>query len=157
MYTCEIQEKAAQPTLSIRFRAAVQDLAQAFGRVYGAIGAYLEAKGEQPAGGVYATYYNMDMQNLDIEAGFTVTRPVPGKGEIQPGEIPAGTYAICHYTGDYSAIAPAYDDLTRFVQENGFMPSGVAYEWYLNDPEDPNLRETDVSFPVAKKAEAHPV
>jgi len=32
----------------------------------------------------------MDMENLDVEMGFTVGRPLPGKGEIQAGEVPAG-------------------------------------------------------------------
>jgi hypothetical protein len=44
--------------------------------------------GEQPAGPAFVAHHNMDMQNLDIEQGFPVSKPLPAKGEIQPGEIP---------------------------------------------------------------------
>ncbi len=155
MYPCEIKTEAAQPILAVRFKTAVSDLPAQLGRIYSAIGAYLGELGEAPAGGVYAAYYNMDMQALDIEAGFSVTRPVPGKGEIQPGEIAAGTYAICHYTGAYEAMAPAYDALAQFAKANGCEPSSPVYEWYLNGPETPPQElKTDIVFPVTSIAEA---
>ncbi|MBZ0288438.1 MAG: AraC family transcriptional regulator, partial [Anaerolineae bacterium] len=72
MFPCELKQQATQPILSIRFQAPVQELQQHFGRVYKAIGQYISEIGAVPAGGVFATYHNMDMQNLDIEAGFTV-------------------------------------------------------------------------------------
>ncbi len=87
-YNCEIKEQAAQPTLSIRTHTSVQALPQVIGQVYGEIGQYLGRLGEQPAGMPYAAYFNQDMQDLDVEIGFPVTRPLPAHGRIQPGEIP---------------------------------------------------------------------
>jgi effector-binding domain-containing protein len=154
MFPCELKEQAAQPTLSIRFRAPVQELPQHFGRIYGAIGAYLEALGEHHTGGVFAAYYNMDMQNLDIEAGFTVSKPLSGKGEIRASSIPGGTYAICHYTGPYDGTGPAYEALTQFVKDKGYKLGGVFYEWYLNGPETPPQDlKTDLACPVTRMSE----
>jgi len=82
-YNCELKEQPPQPALSVRTRAAVQDLPQLFGKVYGAIMQYLGELGEQPAGMPFAAYYNMDMQNLDVEIGFPVARKFAGKGEVQ--------------------------------------------------------------------------
>jgi effector-binding domain-containing protein len=140
--------------LAIRFRAPVPDLPRHFGRVYGAIMQYLEELGEPHTGAAFAAYYDMDMQNLDIEAGFPVSRPLPGKGEIQSGEIPAGTYAICHYTGPYDGVGPAYEELTQYVKEKGYAVGGVCYEWFLNGPDvPPQDLKTDIAFPVIPVAE----
>lgn len=155
MYPCELQTQAAQFTLAVRFRSAVTELPVQFSRAYGAISAYLQELGATPAGGVYAAYHNLDMQNLDVEAGFTVTEPLPGKAEIQPGTVPAGTYAICHYAGAYEAMPPAYDDLLQFIQANGHAPAGPAYEWYLNGPDDPPPLRTDIALPVTRIAEVN--
>lgn len=155
MFPCEIKQQADQPTLSIRFRAPVQELPQHFGRIYGAIMQYLGTLGEPHAGGAFAAYYNMDMQNLDIEAGFSVPKPLAGKGEIKAGMIPGGLFAICHYTGPYDKVGPAYEQLTQFAKDKGLKVSRMAYEWYLNGPGEvpPQELKTDLVFPVTHIAE----
>ncbi|MCC6805454.1 MAG: GyrI-like domain-containing protein [Anaerolineae bacterium] len=178
MDPCEIQDWTTRYTLSIRFRAAVQDspqplgnsgakdryyparqaavqpLPQRLGNAYRAIGEYLNQLGEAPAGGVFAAYYNMDMQDLDVEAGFTVAKRLPGSGEIQASEIPAGTFAVCHFTGPYAAMAPGYEALTQFARDNGYKPSGIAYEWYFSPPDTPPQDiKTDIVFPVTRIGE----
>jgi effector-binding domain-containing protein len=158
MFPCEIQRQASQPTLSIRFRAAVGDLSAHFGRVYGDIYHYLGELGEQPVGPPFATYHNMDMDDMDVEAGFPVARLLPDKGEIVAGSIPGGNYAICHYTGPYDGLASAYDELTEYVRHNGFAPSGIAYERYLTGPEvPPQQHKTDIAFPVQRITDHQPV
>jgi hypothetical protein len=82
-YHSEVKEQPTQKTLSIRTRAAVQDLPQVFGAGYGKIGQYLGELGEQPSGPPFAAYYNMDMDNLDVELGFPVARQLPGQDEIK--------------------------------------------------------------------------
>ena len=96
----------------------------------------------------------MDMQDLDVEAGFTVAKRLPGKGEIQASQIPAGTFAVCHFTGHYSAMAPGYEALTQFAQDNGYKPSGIVYEWYFSPPDTPPQDiKTDIVFPVTRIGE----
>ncbi len=149
-YQCEINERAAQPVLSIRTRVTVQDLARVSGQSYGAIAQYLGELGEQPAGAPFAAYYNMDMQDLDVELGFPVARPLLGKGEIQPGEIPGGLLASVMHIGPYADCGPAYEALTQFVKDHGHTATGVAYEMYLNDPSvtPPEQLMTQVVFPL---------
>jgi len=76
----------------------------------------------------------MDMQNLDIEIGILVSKEFSEKENIKSSEIPRGQYAACIYTGPYSEIAPAYNALTQWVNENGYESSGIAYELYIDDP-----------------------
>ena len=149
-YKCEILEKTQQPILSIRSRTSVQDLPKVIGAVYGRLGAYLSEIGEYPVGAPFAAYYNMDMHDLDVEIGFPVARMLPASGEIQSSEIPAGEYATCHYTGTYQDIGPAYEALTQFIQQRARQPSGVAYEYYLNDPTEtpPEELQTSIVFPL---------
>ena len=147
-YQCEVKEQPAQKTLSIRTRAAVQDLPQVFENGYGAIAQYLDELGEQPSGSPFAAYYNMDMDNLDVEFGFPVARPLPGQDEIKAGEIPEGRVAGCLYTGPYSEMEPAYNALAKLVEDNGYETTGVTYELYLNDPRQTPPAQTQIIFPL---------
>jgi effector-binding domain-containing protein len=135
-YKFQLTEMPAQPVLSVRKRTAAGNLPQELGRAYGAIIKYLNEIGEKPLEAAFTAYYNMDMEDLDVEMGFPVTKPLSGKGEIKPGEIPAGRQVSCMHKGPYSDIAPAYDAMTRWIEENGHTPTGVCYEFYYNSPMD---------------------
>jgi effector-binding domain-containing protein len=140
----------AQPVLSIRTKSAVQGLPQVLGVSLGAIAQYLGSLGENPAGAPFVAYYNMDMQNLDIEIGFPVSHPLAGQGNIQSTQIFGGKVATCLHVGPYSDIRPAYDALTQFIKEKGAEVTGVAYEFYLNDPQTvpPSELQTQIYFPL---------
>lgn len=147
-YKCEVKEQVAQPALSIRTRTPVQDLPQVLGKGYGAITQFLGELQEQPAGPPFAIYYNMDMQNLDVEFGFPVFRKLAGKDDIQASETPDGKVATCLYTGSYSEMESAYTALSQWVKDNGYRATGVAYEMYLNDPDrtPPQELQTQIAF-----------
>jgi hypothetical protein len=49
-YKCELYRQEAQPLLSIRRRASVDQLPVVIGEVFQTIGAYLGELGEQPGG-----------------------------------------------------------------------------------------------------------
>ncbi len=149
-YKCELVEQPPQPTLSIRTTTSIKNLAQELGKAYGAIGQYLGQLGEQPAGAPYAAYFNWDTSDLEVEIGFPVASSLPTKENIQSGEIPAGRYARCSYTGPYNKIEPAYNALTAWVKENGYEATEVAYEFYLNDPGEVSPEDllTQVVFPL---------
>lgn len=148
-YVCEIKDQPERPTLSVRTHAAVQDLPQLFGQIYGALMQYMSEMGAQPAGEPFAAYYNMDMQNLDVEIGFPVSRPLPARGEIQSGALPAGKFALTIHIGPYDTVGAAYEALTQYVKESGYEPTGVAYEFYFSGPETPPEEiRTQIAFPV---------
>ena len=133
-YECEIINQPLQPTLAIRTTTSIKELPNELGKAYGAIGQYLAELGEQPTGAPYAAYFTFSMESMDIEIGFPVSGPLPGKDEIESSEIPAGKVARCLYTGPYNKIEPAYNALTAFIEEQDYESTGVAYEFYLNDP-----------------------
>ena len=148
-YQCEIKDQPSQPTLSIRTRAPVQDLPVVFGKAFGSIGQYLAELGETPTGMPFAAYYNMDMQDLDLEIGFPVKKKLPGKGEIQSSEIPARKYASALYVGPYDKCQAAYDALLAYAKEKGLEYAGMAYEFYHDGPEvPPEKTRTTIVFPL---------
>ena len=145
---CEVKEQSAQPTLLIRTRTPVQDIPNVLGKAYCAIAQYLEELQEQPAGPPFATYFNMDMQDLDIEIGFPVSKRLDGKGDIQASETLSGKVATYLYTGPYSEMEPAYNALFKWIEDNGYEATGVVCEMYLNDPDKtpPQELKTQIAF-----------
>jgi effector-binding domain-containing protein len=130
----EIKEEQAQPVLSIRTRAAVQDLPNVIGESYGKIMQYMEKIGKHPAGAPFVAYYNMDMDDLDLEIGFPVAEPLEGNDEINSSEIPAGKYVSTTYKGPYAGMEKPYTDMAKWIGERGYKPKGIAYEYYYNSP-----------------------
>jgi effector-binding domain-containing protein len=151
-YQCELVDHPAQPALTVRTRSSVQDLPQLLGKTFGAIMQYLGELREQPAGGPFTAYYNMDMQNMDVEIGFPVARKLAGRGEIQPGEIPGGKAATLMHVGPYDQMQPAYDALAKWIAAQGYEAAGAAYEFYYSPPETPPAEtRTLILFPVKAK------
>jgi effector-binding domain-containing protein len=133
-YQIELSEQTEQPVLSVRTRTAVINLSAELGKAYGAIFQYLGQTGGTPSGAPFAAYYNMDMQDLDVEIGVPVSKPIVGSGAVGESVIPAGKQASCVFKGAYAEIGPAYEALTKWIGDNGHIPTGVCYEFYLNTP-----------------------
>jgi effector-binding domain-containing protein len=150
MYTCEIKNLSAQPVLSVHTRTPVQNLPAILGQTYFQVIQRLGELGEDPAGPPFVGYFNMDMNDLDVEIGFPVRAPLEGQGAVQAGEIPAGMYAVTLHKGPYTTVDQAYNALTEFVQGQGHSMPEISYEFYLNDPNETAPEEllTQIFFPV---------
>lgn len=149
-HECKLEEWSTRPALSIRTRTPVEEISQVMGKAYGAIYEYLVELGEKPMDAPFTAYYNMDMQDLDLEIGWPVPRELPGKGDIKASEIPGGKAATCVFTGPYSELGPAYDAISQWIKDNEYEVTGVAYEFYLNDPGEtpPAELQTKIAFPL---------
>jgi len=148
---CEIKEQPAMPVLSVRTRCAVAELPQVLGQTYAKIGAYLAQRGAQPAYAPFVVYYNMDMDALDIDAGFPVAAGLSGQDDIQANELPAGKVLTSVYTGPYDGMPEAYAAIDAFAHEHGVKRKGMVYEFYHNDPSvtPPGQLITEIVFPLA--------
>ena len=87
---CEKVQKPERHALVIHTRTPVEKLPQAIGSSYQKIGTLMGKHGEQPIDVPYVAYYNMDMQDLDVEIGFIVGRPLEGEGDVKALVYPAG-------------------------------------------------------------------
>lgn len=153
-YTCEIKERPETPTIYIRTHSSVENLPNVIGPAFGLLGAYMGQSGAQPVGAPYLGYYNMDMQNLDIEIGFPLAAPLPGHETMQPGSLPAGEYGVALHRGAYANLGDAYAALNGFLAAQGRQPTGVVYEVYYNAPDEvaPDELLTEILFPLLPKA-----
>ena len=149
-YKFELSEQPSYPVLSMRTRTAVGNLPQELGRAYQAIIAYLGELGEKPSGPAFAAYYNMDMEDLDVEMGFIAAKPLDGKGDITASEIPAGKQVSYLYKGSYKGMEPVYNAMMQWINENSHTPVGMAFEFYYNSPMEVPENEllTKIVFPL---------
>jgi effector-binding domain-containing protein len=154
MTDCEIKKQKAQPALATRQVTAVDKLPEVIGRTFGAIMAYLGELKKKPAGPPFVAYHNIDMQALDVEVGFPVHGKLPGKGELKATTIPGGEVATCMHTGPYEALKDTYDAFASWITQHGAVPVGVAYEYYLNAPDQVSKDQlkTRVAFPLKHRA-----
>lgn len=136
MFKMELSEQRAQPVLSIRKRTTAQALSDVIGACYMKILDYMNELGEKPADAPFTAYYNLDMQDLDVEMGFPVSKSWPEKGEIKAGEIPAGKVVSCVYKGAYAGMEQPYNEMFKWIADNGYEQTGTYYEYYYNSPAD---------------------
>lgn len=142
----ELKELITCPALTIRTRTRVSDIAALFGKGYTSIARFLQEQGKMPAGPPFALYYNMDMNDLEVEFGFPIDEPFDGYGSILASTSPSGRAVAVLYIGPYEEVEAAYDFLMKWSADNSLTLSGVAYEIYLNDPTDtpPEMLKTQV-------------
>jgi effector-binding domain-containing protein len=147
---CEMKEFPAQLVVSIRLRTPLAELPERIGQTYGQIAAFLAEHQAVPAGDPFVAYYNMDMDDLEIEAGLPVAHKLPSQGDLQCRELPGGPAVVCLHTGPYTELGTAYDSLNQWLQHHNFQGTGVTYEFYRNDPTvtAPKLLQTEVIMPI---------
>jgi effector-binding domain-containing protein len=143
-----VQEFPARPTVEVRRVSSIEGVRDVFDAGYGDLWQYLSAQGAQAAGPPFAIYHNMDMSALEMTLGFPVAQPLPGDGNVQGGLFPAGRWATTLHTGPYDDLRNAYAALEAWATAQGYTPSGIACEFYLNDPRDvpPEEYQTQVMF-----------
>jgi len=129
-----------------------------FERSYTAIIEYLEDMGEDVTGPPFAIYYNVDMEDLDVEAGLPVKKALPDKGNISSITIAIDRAASTLHVGPYSDIESAYLALMEWMNTNGFEPTGTTHEFYLNDPGTTPQDElqTEIFMPIKEEARNQP-
>lgn len=135
-YTIEMKDRPAQRTLAIRTHSPVQDLPVVIPQTMQKIGDYLAQTKQSTNDIPFVGYYNMDMQNLDVEIGFLSSGNASGQGSIQTGTIPAGKAATVMHIGSYATIGNAHEFLHKWMEANGYQSVNGYYEIYLNDPAD---------------------
>lgn len=139
-----------QPILIMKATIPVEKMPEFFGKAFGGVMNFLEGLGLLPACMPFGAYLNMDISAMEVEAGFPVPTKIEGKNEIISGAIPAGTFISTIFEGSYNHLKTAYDALAEYARQNGLEPTGIWYEYYLNDPsKDPSIIPlSEIRFPI---------
>ena len=101
-YIIQIAETENQPVLSVRTKTSVENLPNIVGEVFGSIAGYIAANGDEPLGPAFIAYYNLDVENLEVEIGFPVAREMEGKAEINLFDMTRHlNVSISHFTNQF--------------------------------------------------------
>jgi len=140
----------SQPVLSVRRQTKLENLPQVIGQAYGLIMEHLNRIGVQPVDAPYTAYYNLDMNDLDVEMGFPVAEMQEDEGDINAGRLPACQAVTCMYQGAYADMNDIYEKIFRWMEENNCKATGVYYEYYYNSPNEVPESEllTKIVIPV---------
>jgi effector-binding domain-containing protein len=98
----------------------------------------------------FARFRMLDDVLCEVEAGFPVSTPVDGDGDITASTLPGGTAAVVAYFGPYDEMKPAYKAIETWVADRGAEPDGPAWEVYFTDPAeqpDPKTWKTEIVQP----------
>jgi effector-binding domain-containing protein len=137
----EILKRPKQPVLSVKTKTNLESLPMLIGEVYGKIMSYLEEIGEFPSDIPFVAYYNMDMENLDVEIGFPVYKSLPGKDDIQSSYTPEMKVVYSMYQGPYSEGEATFKEIMKYIEDNNLKQTGTMYEYYFNSPLDVDEKE----------------
>ncbi|RDU24721.1 GyrI-like domain-containing protein [Anaerosacchariphilus polymeriproducens] len=147
----EILKPREQHALTVRTTTKVENLPMLIGQTYDKMCKYVEEMGEYLTDVPYVAYYNMDMENLDVEMGFPVSKKLADKEDMKSVIIPEDYAIFCMYRGPYAEMGPVYEEMTKWIEDNGYRPKMPVYEYYYNSPEVPESELlTKILMPVEK-------
>lgn len=163
--------RAEQPYLAIRGSAHDEDgFRAAVDRAMPLLFSHLADRGAAPAGPPLFRYLVVDDASIPAAgpppATFEVAVPtassVEGHGEVRPGVLPGGRWAVTLHRGGYAALPDAHAVTHTWVAEEGLriahrlVPEGTAYAGSFEqfargpiDPPDPERWETLVAYLLA--------
>lgn len=146
----EIRDAQKQETMIVKRTAAVKDLPMVLGEGYGKVMAYLGENNVQPAGVPYVLYLNDNMEALEMEIGFPVSKKMTGNKNVISSSLPEGKQAAALHKGAYNTVEKTYNAIISFIKEQGKEVTGICYEAYLNDPQDTKPEDllTEIVFPL---------
>lgn len=133
-YEINVTDQGKQHTLAIRQRTNLESLPDLIGEAYMKIIGYMTELGLTPLEAPFTTYYNLDMNDLDVEMGFPVDQAYAGKEDIFAGEIPEGKYVSCMHKGPYSEMTKPYNEIEKWLNDHNYETTGICYEVYYNSP-----------------------
>ncbi len=142
-------EQPEQHVLSIRTTIHFDNYSNTANQAYKRIMEYAEYNNLLLSSGPFVCYHNTDLENLDIEMGFPVAKPVSGNDEISGYTIPVQKVVSGIFLGAYEDTDPLMYEIIQWIKEQGYEQQGKIYNYYLND-ENRNANEllTQIVVPI---------
>lgn len=144
-------DRAEQPSLVVEARTPIAQLPTLIGSAFSKLGSCVANANLEPADIPYVRFIDMgDMDDLLVEVGFPLARPLPGADDVAAGRIPGGRYVTFMFLGPNEDMGPAYEEMEAWLAQRGLASSGQCIEQYYNgDPFPRDLALTGVSVLLA--------
>ncbi len=130
-------EQAEQHVLSIRTIIHFDNYPKVAGQAYGKIMEYAIPNNLLFSGAPFVCYHNANLENLDVEMGFPVAKPVEGNSEIVGYTIPIQKVVSGIFLGSYGDTDLLMMEIIQWISEQGYEQKGEIYNYYLNDANRP--------------------
>lgn len=142
------------PTATVRVMTTMNSIPDDLGRIYHQVFRYLAGTDIRPTGAPFAWYHRMSEDEIDMEAGVPVDKPIDGDDQVKPSSLPGGSVAVVWYSGPYGdEMAPAYEAIEQWISNNGFESVDGPWEVYWTDPAEtsPEDYRTEIVWPIRKQ------
>lgn len=126
----EVEDRQAQPVLSVRTTVAVSDLVAAQQRALEALFRFIQKRGIAETGRPFVRYHAFGEAETDVEVGVPVSAVTDGEGKVQATELPGGPVARTWHFGAHDNLAESYQRLQEWMTANGREPRGAPWEVY---------------------------
>jgi effector-binding domain-containing protein len=137
-----VEERDAQPTVSIRQTIPVSRLTEAQGASLRELWTFLTDRGLRPAGPPFVRYHTFGEIETDLETGVPLAEQASGEGRIASGSLPEGPAISTWHFGSHDRLGEAYGRLRAWARANSREPKGAAWETYywidLSEEPDPS-------------------
>lgn len=149
--TYQVIERAAQPVASIRMKIKASEISAQLGVILPEVATQLTALGAKMAGPPFSRYHSWTGDEVDIEAGIPVQKPIEATGRVKNSELPAGKLVTCWHIGPYEKLTVAHNGLMTHLAEAKLKQRGGPWEVYWTDPgmvPDPSKWKTQLFQPI---------
>jgi effector-binding domain-containing protein len=149
----EIKDIQPQPTVAVNLTTPYAEISEHLGQAYGAVMGYLAKIGAYPAGPAFARYNDNDTERAewDITAGFPVSEPVAGEGQVAAGELPGGKAAVTWHIGAYDTIGETWKSLEAWLKARAHETASAPWEVYVtgaHEEPDASKWKTQIVWPI---------
>ena len=154
VYEFEVKEFADQPVLAIRDRVPLEELKHVIPAHYKELFGYLDDIGEKAVEPWAITVCPFPDEDglVAIEDNVVVESPLPGRGRVESGTLPACIAVCTIHRGPYTELDRAYRALKQRFDQAGVEATGDPREIYWSDPEEVEDEAdyvTEVAWPIA--------
>ncbi len=110
-----------------------------------------------PVGPVVGLYHNdprlTKEEDLKWDIGFPIAEEANVQAPLKKVQFNFTKAAVYLYTGPYEQMDKLYEQMIKFIDENGYKMVWPSCEKYLNNPSEvkPEELKTEVIIPVEKK------
>jgi AraC family transcriptional regulator len=155
----QVTMKEVTPTTVafISMKGPFSQMGEAFGKLY----AWIGQKGYIPAGPPSGLYFNAPGQVPEDQLLWELRSPIagavspagPDKQGLGVKRLERVRVAATMHKGPFDGVVQTYEQLGRWIAENGYEVVGPSEEVYLSNPQETPPAEllTEVRFPVRKK------
>ena len=163
----EIIEKEIGNVIEIEENEATWKLPSIMKKDYKKIFEYLKSQNTECSDAPYAHYLDVDWDAqinkstfsnfLDIFtkkwhfwAGVPTSLKLDGEENLKSREIGKRRYAKAIHLGPYQKVGKTYENMYKWIKEQGLTEKNESFEFYLNDPRNTKkeLLETLVLIPI---------